>query len=257
MPEPILVTGGLGAVGTYLVAELKNRGHTVTVMDVPHNMGPNYLRGDVSEYRQFESVIKKVKPKYVYHLAAEFGRWNGEDFYETMWNANAVGTKHLLTLAKHYGFRSVVFSMKRKFKVENVRIVGVAASGPGIYTMDELRATYYALARKRWPTIRTDEEAKERIEKWLKFEKFLDTTAINKLPVGAILRWLEDEVARLGQVATLKRIDEFEAHCRVTPGTHRDKAKAWIATHPKETKTVEQLMRKSMRYPYQKPQKPT
>ena len=79
MPDPILVTGGLGAVGTYLVAELKLRGHAVSVMDVPHNAGPNYFRGDIGEYRQFESIVKKVKPKYVYHLAAEFGRWNGED----------------------------------------------------------------------------------------------------------------------------------------------------------------------------------
>ena len=26
---------------------------------------------------------------YVYHCAAEFGRWNGEDFYETLWRTNA------------------------------------------------------------------------------------------------------------------------------------------------------------------------
>ena len=106
----ILVTGGLGAVGTYLVAELKRRGHSVAVMDLPHSAGPDYHRGDVGEYRQFENVVSRVKPEFVYHLAAEFGRWNGEDFYETMWRANAVGTKHLLTLAERYQFRGVVFS---------------------------------------------------------------------------------------------------------------------------------------------------
>jgi dTDP-glucose 4,6-dehydratase len=106
----ILVTGSRGAVGTHLVAELEARGHDVWGMDRGHFHGAMYLRGDVGEYRQFEHVIEESKPELVYHLAAEFGRRNGEDFYETMWKANAVGTKNLLTLAKHVGFRSVVFS---------------------------------------------------------------------------------------------------------------------------------------------------
>ncbi len=106
----ILVTGGMGAVGTYLCTELKRRGQDVAVMDRGHAPGPSYFRGDVGECRQFESVVRKVRPEFVYHLAAEFGRWNGEDFYETMWRANAVGTKNLMVLARDYGFRSVVFS---------------------------------------------------------------------------------------------------------------------------------------------------
>ena len=69
-----------------------------------------YRRGDVGEFRQFESVVEEARPEFVYHLAAEFGRRNGEDFYETMWKANAVGTKNLVTLQRRYGFRSVVFS---------------------------------------------------------------------------------------------------------------------------------------------------
>ena len=34
----------------------------------------------------------------VYHAAAEFGRWNGEDFYESLWRTNAVGTKNVIRL---------------------------------------------------------------------------------------------------------------------------------------------------------------
>ena len=33
---------------------------------------------------------------YVYHAAAEYGRWNGEDYYENLWSTNAVGTKNIL-----------------------------------------------------------------------------------------------------------------------------------------------------------------
>ncbi len=57
-----------------------------------------------------KSLVKEARPELVYHLAAEFGRRNGEDFYETMWRANAVGTKNLLTLQRSNRFRSIVFS---------------------------------------------------------------------------------------------------------------------------------------------------
>jgi dTDP-glucose 4,6-dehydratase len=106
----ILVTGSRGAVGTHLVTELSTRGHEVWRMDRGHFHEGTFRRGDVGEYRQFEQVVEDARPELVYHLAAEFGRRNGEDFYETMWKANAVGTKNLLTLQRRLEFRSVIFS---------------------------------------------------------------------------------------------------------------------------------------------------
>jgi dTDP-glucose 4,6-dehydratase len=106
----ILCTGGLGAVGTWLVKELRGRGHEVWIMDRPHHHDAQYVRGDVGEFRQFERVVEGRDFDYVYHLAAEFGRWNGEDFYETLWRTNAIGTKNLLRLQERLGFRSIYFS---------------------------------------------------------------------------------------------------------------------------------------------------
>lgn len=106
----ILCTGGLGAVGSWLVKELRGRGHEVWIMDRPHHHDPHYVRGDVGEFRQFERVVEGRGFDYVYHLAAEFGRWNGEDFYETLWRSNAIGTKNLLRLQERLGFRSIFFS---------------------------------------------------------------------------------------------------------------------------------------------------
>ncbi|GMV05466.1 MAG: epimerase [Gemmatimonadota bacterium] len=106
----ILVTGGLGAVGSWLVRELRGRGHDVWIMDRPHHHDARYVRGDVGEFRQFERVVEGRDFDYVYHLAAEFGRWNGEDFYETLWRSNAIGTKNLLRLQERLGFRSIFFS---------------------------------------------------------------------------------------------------------------------------------------------------
>ncbi len=122
MPKQnILVTGGLGAVGTFLVTELRARGHQVFVTDRSHHHHPNYARCDVGEFHQVERLWtgggwpsgyapKGRKFDYVYHMAAEFGRWNGEDYYENLWRANAVGTKNILRMQEREGFKAVYFS---------------------------------------------------------------------------------------------------------------------------------------------------
>lgn len=119
----ILVTGGEGTLGRGLVAELKRRGNDVVSADLGHaerELGfslrtdvsnPDYVRCDVSEYRQIERVVVEFGPfDLVYHAAAEFGRWNGEDFYETLWRTNAVGTKNVIRLQEQHGFRLVHLS---------------------------------------------------------------------------------------------------------------------------------------------------
>ena len=109
----ILVTGGLGAVGAPLAARLREARHEVWVLDRAHHHGDRgryYYRCDVGEHRQLERVFDEVKLDCVYHAAAEFGRINGEDFYENLWRTNAVGTKNLIRLQEKHGFRMVVFS---------------------------------------------------------------------------------------------------------------------------------------------------
>lgn len=106
----ILVTGAAGAVGSVLVEELRRRGHEVWGLDRGHGPGPNYFRCDVGEFRQMESVIERTDAEFVYHAAGEFGRWNGEDYYEQLWRTNAVGTKNVLRLQEARRFRMVFFS---------------------------------------------------------------------------------------------------------------------------------------------------
>ena len=106
----ILVTGGLGAVGAPLTRDLRARGHEVWVCDLPHSEGPNYVRCDVGDYRQVQRVFERANFEFVYHLAAEFGRWNGEDYYEKVWQSNAIGTKNLLRLQEARKFRMVFAS---------------------------------------------------------------------------------------------------------------------------------------------------
>jgi dTDP-glucose 4,6-dehydratase len=108
--KSILVTGGAGFIGTALVKELKKRGHTVVSLDLFNNEREDYLRTDVRSFHQLERAFDKNRFDYVYHLAAEYGRWNGEDYYENLWETNAIGTKHILRLQEKLKFRMVFFS---------------------------------------------------------------------------------------------------------------------------------------------------
>lgn len=105
----VLVTGGLGFIGTNLIHELECRGHEVWACDLFHSERCNYIRCDVSKYRQVEKLFSEHEFDYVYHAAAEYGRWNGEDYYENLWNTNAVGTKNILSMQKDKKFRLIFF----------------------------------------------------------------------------------------------------------------------------------------------------
>jgi len=119
----ILITGNKGVVGSYLTEMLAKKGHSIFGIDLYHGVGEigwehrmserrfNYARCDVADFRQIERVFKKVGPfDFVYHTAAEFGRWNGEDYYEQLWRSNVIGTKNIIRLQEKYGFKLIHFS---------------------------------------------------------------------------------------------------------------------------------------------------
>lgn len=109
--QRILVTGGAGFIGTNLCNELRNRGHEVLACDLLHKPRDNYIRADVGKYRQIERVFEENDDfDFVYHLAAEYGRWNGEGYYENLWETNVIGTKHMIRLQEKLGFKMIFFS---------------------------------------------------------------------------------------------------------------------------------------------------
>lgn len=105
----VLVTGGRGTLGKPLIKQLRENGHEVHSIDLAHCSDENYTRCDISEYRQIEWAIEAIRPDLIYILSAEFGRRNGEEYYEQVWKTNVIGTRHILELQKAYGFR-VIFA---------------------------------------------------------------------------------------------------------------------------------------------------
>jgi len=119
----ILITGSEGIIGQKLTEELKQRGHNIFGIDLLHHAGEvgfiqkmgnedwEYARCDIGEYRQIERIITEVGPfDLIYNCAAEFGRWNGEDYYEQMWKSNLIGLKNIIRLQEKYKFKLVHFS---------------------------------------------------------------------------------------------------------------------------------------------------
>lgn len=119
----ILVTGSKGVIGQKITEKLKQRGHSVFEIDLLHHAGEigfmqemsneawGYARCDIGEYRQIERIILEAGPfDLIYNCAAEFGRWNGEDYYEQMWKSNLIGLKNIIRLQERYKFKLVHFS---------------------------------------------------------------------------------------------------------------------------------------------------
>ncbi len=106
----VLVIGSQGTIGRPLVQELAKRNHKVAVADSRHSSDQNYTRCDISKYRQVEDLLGNGDFEYVFNLAAEFGRKNGEDFYEQLWETNAIGLKNILRLQERERFKLVHFS---------------------------------------------------------------------------------------------------------------------------------------------------
>jgi dTDP-glucose 4,6-dehydratase len=117
----ILVTGSHGTIGRRLVKALQAqtalhhpelKRHAVYETDLQHSGGILFTRCDIAEYRQLEALVVDLNlgpDDFVYHLAAEFGRKNGEGFTEQLWKTNVIGTKNLIRLQEQRRFK-VIFA---------------------------------------------------------------------------------------------------------------------------------------------------
>lgn len=70
----------------------------------------SYMRADVADYRQLRRAFEEFEPDLVYHLAAEFGRHNGEGWFEDLWRTNQIGTRNVLELCHEFESRLIFTS---------------------------------------------------------------------------------------------------------------------------------------------------
>lgn len=82
LKKKIIVTGGSGFIGSYVVDELVSRGHEIISVDRSMNWKNDkarYLELDVTNKIRVENIFNEVKPDLVIHLAGILGTsetWN-------------------------------------------------------------------------------------------------------------------------------------------------------------------------------------
>lgn len=121
----IIVTGGTGFIGSHLVKELVSLGAKVTVIDIVVQNKSYFAQQklekkvtlqliDIAKRKQINDLFLKIKPEYVFHLAAEaiVGR-SYENPFKTF-QTNIMGTVSILEAARVTGVKGVIVASSDK-----------------------------------------------------------------------------------------------------------------------------------------------
>ena len=140
----ILVTGGSGRIGRYVVKELAGTGHDVTSVDIlsPEERSPRFLRIDLTDAGEVYQALATVGAEAVVHL----GAWaNAGVVPDTRtYGDNVRGTFNLFQACADWGIQRVI-------SASSAQVYGFAKAPPVYVPVDEahpLRPTNcYALSK--------------------------------------------------------------------------------------------------------------
>lgn len=129
--EKIIVTGGMGFIGSNLVRELISQNYKVlnidivttssteeTLKDLKNNLLYSFARVDIRNYEDLRNIIEEFSPDKIFHLAAESHVDNSIDTPKIFFDTNIMGTFNLIDISKNYWIR------KNKFK--NFRLIHIS-----------------------------------------------------------------------------------------------------------------------------------
>jgi dihydroflavonol-4-reductase len=159
----VLVTGGSGFIGQYLVSALAARGRRTRVLDLhaPARALPNvqYVKGSVLDPDLVSDALSDVDE--VYHLAGLPGMWmpHKRDFHAVNFRGTevvlAAARQHGVTRFLHCSTESILFraSPSEHAVAEDTKLV--AADMPGPYTRSKMLAEQLAMeaAESGFPVV--------------------------------------------------------------------------------------------------------
>ena len=113
----ILVTGGVGFIGAYLVKKLLEKKHKILIFDNLSTIGGikylnrdcEFIKGNLENSKDVKKIVK-WKPQIIFHLAAQSA---GESAYSDPKNdylSNGFGTYNLCVLAKKINLKHFIYT---------------------------------------------------------------------------------------------------------------------------------------------------
>ena len=96
-----------GQTGLHCQKACRMIGHVRSSLADQDDSHKRFVTGMVSAAMVDPDLLDPVRD----HLAAEFGGINGEEYYDTLWQTNVMGTRNVLELQRKKGFRLIFASM--------------------------------------------------------------------------------------------------------------------------------------------------
>ena len=106
----VLVTGGNGYLGSFLVKALEKENANVFVVSRNAELLYNHFAVDITDFDTINKVVQEIQPDVVFHLAANISRSRDFAIYTDMAKVNVTGTlnvlKALQNIDAHFIFTS-------------------------------------------------------------------------------------------------------------------------------------------------------
>lgn len=147
----ILITGGAGFIGSNLSDKLIDLKHEVFVVDNLSTGNKKYLKSQVKFFKEdirsdnFSALLKKIRPEYIYHLAAQSSISKSLAFPKEDIQVNILATQKLIDIANKIRVKKLIFAssaavygeVKKMPIVENTNIKPMS-----IYGVSKLSSEY-------------------------------------------------------------------------------------------------------------------
>ena len=117
--QKIIVTGGLGFIGSNLIKILLQKNYYVinldkisyassfyNVKDFKNNKNYKFIKCDINNQKKLQSILKKFKPKGIFNLAAETHVDRSIDGPENFIKSNILGVFNLLEVFRKYQIKN-------------------------------------------------------------------------------------------------------------------------------------------------------
>jgi 2-alkyl-3-oxoalkanoate reductase len=126
----VLVTGGGGFLGRYIVEQLVERGERVRVLCRHHYpelaaLGVEQVHGDVADMAAVDRAVRDMDR--VFHVAAMVGFWGS---YRDYFRTNVIGTQNVIDACVAHGVKKLVYTSSPSVTMNNRDIHGGDESLP-------------------------------------------------------------------------------------------------------------------------------